>query len=244
MITKNEVKYIQSLAHQKKRNEERVFLAEGIKLVEDLVKYCPDNINTVYATENYAPQLQQLIADGPVHIITEDELARISQMQSPNQVLAVVRQFDFAEPLQDADEWLLVLDGIQDPGNMGTIIRLADWFGIKNILSSPDCVDVYNSKVVQASMGSIARVGVHCLDVCSWLKGYRHSIVGAQMRGTPLNAFSFPKAGILVIGSEGKGIRHEMSALLTDSITIPSFGQAESLNAGTATGIILWELRK
>jgi TrmH family RNA methyltransferase len=127
---------------------------------------------------------------------------------------------------------------------MGTIIRLADWFGIKHILCSKDCVDVYNPKVVQASMGSIARVAVHYVVLKDVISDYGLPLVGAIMTGESLQSFQFPDAGIIIIGNEGKGIRQEIGALLTNSITIPSFGGAESLNAATATSIILWELKR
>lgn len=243
MITKNEVKYIQSLAHQKNRNEAGVFLAEGVRLVEDLLKCIPDKFEVIYAVESCASQWSERAIAIPVKVISAEELARISQMQSPNQVLAVIRQFDFSLPKKDSSEWMLALDGIQDPGNMGTIIRLADWFGIKHVLCSKDCVDLYNPKVVQATMGSISRVSVHYVELKDVILSYKLPLIGAMMTGESLQSFQFPNAGIIVIGNEGRGIRHELANILTRSVTIPSFGGAESLNAGMATGIILWELK-
>ena len=244
MITKNEVKYIQSLAHQKSRNETSCFLAEGVRLVDDLLLQCTEQIEAIYCTDDYTNRLIAGDRDVPVKIISGEDLARISQMQTPNQVLAVVRQFDFKLPVKDTKEWMLALDGVQDPGNMGTIIRLADWFGIKHILCSKDCVDVYNPKVVQASMGSIARVAVHYVVLKDVISDYGLPLVGAIMTGESLQSFQFPDAGIIIIGNEGKGIRPEIGSLLTQSITIPSYGGAESLNAAMATGIILWELKR
>jgi TrmH family RNA methyltransferase len=244
MITKNEVKYIQSLAHQKSRNEASCFLAEGVRLVDELLIQCAEQIEVIYCTDDYTNRLIAGDRDVPVKIITGEELVRISQMQTPNQVLAVVRQFDFKLPVKGTKEWMLALDGVQDPGNMGTIIRLADWFGIKHILCSNDCVDVYNPKVVQSSMGSIARVAVHYVVLKDVIPNYGLPLVGAIMNGESLQSFQFPDAGIIIIGNEGKGIRPEIGPLLTKSITIPSYGGAESLNAAMATGIILWELRR
>jgi TrmH family RNA methyltransferase len=244
MITKSEVKYIQSLAHQKSRNEAGCFLAEGVRLIDDLLSFCPEKIKLIFCTEEYA---HKLIASGTniaYKVIADEALCRISQMQTPNQVIAVIEQFEFKMPEKDVKEWMLALDGIQDPGNMGTIIRLADWFGIKHILCSKDCVDLYNTKVVQASMGSVARVGCYYVPLNEALHEYDLPVIGATMTGKSLQSFHFPEAGILVIGNEGKGIRNDIAKELTQSLTIPSFGGAESLNAAMATGIILWELRR
>jgi TrmH family RNA methyltransferase len=243
MITKSEVKYIQSLAHQKSRNETQCFLAEGVRLVDDLLACCPEQIKVVFCKQEYVNRLLTFNTNISYKIITEEELCRISQMQQPNQVLAVIEQFHNKLPEKKQKEWILALDGIQDPGNMGTIIRLADWFGIKHIVCSKDCVDAYNPKVVQSSMGSIARVACHYVSLNEFLLQYDLPLIGATMTGEALQTFHFPKAGILIIGNEGKGIRQEITSVLTQSLTIPSFGGAESLNAAMATGIILWELR-
>ena len=127
---------------------------------------------------------------------------------------------------------------------MGTIIRLADWFGVQHILCTLDSADMYNPKVVQSSMGSIARVAVHAVDLREWLSHYPGSVIGTLLSGTPLQQFSFPGYGMIVIGREGSGIRDEIKSFIQQTVAIPSFGQAESLNAGVATGIVLWELMR
>jgi TrmH family RNA methyltransferase len=165
-------------------------------------------------------------------------------MQSPNQALAVLKQFIVPLPAYDTKEWMLLLDGIQDPGNMGTIIRNADWFGIRHVLCTPDCADKYNAKVVQASMGSLARVGVHTIDTAAWMRHYKGHIIGAVLEGESVQGLSFPSYGLMVIGREGSGIREEIRSCITKTVSIPSFGDAESLNAAVATGILLWEMRK
>jgi TrmH family RNA methyltransferase len=244
MITKNEVKYIQSLADQKSRNDTSCFLAEGVRLVDDLLVHCPEQIAEVFCTDDYINEQILLHPNISIKRITDLELARISQMQTPNQVLAVVRKFHFKLPERASKQWMLALDGIQDPGNMGTIIRLADWFGIRHIFCSKDCVAVYNPKVVQSTMGSIARVAVHYVNLKDIVADYRLPLIVATMTGTSLQSFQFPEGGMITIGNEGKGIRQEIENILSHRVTIPSFGGAESLNAAIATGIILWELRR
>ena len=244
MLSKNEVKYIQSLGHKKRRDEERLFLVEGSKMVAELVHDYPGAIVRLYATETFysncplAKNIQQH------HVVTEEELERISQLQTPNQALALLNYFPQKEWEASPSEWTLVLDAIRDPGNMGTIIRLADWFGIKHIVCSPDCADIYNPKVVQATMGSIMRVTIIEKELTTFLSNQQLPVVGAVLGGKELASFTFPGSGILVIGNEANGIREEVIPLLTDSLMIPRFGEAESLNAAIATSIFLWELKR
>jgi TrmH family RNA methyltransferase len=165
-------------------------------------------------------------------------------LSTPNQVLAVIRKYE--NNLYDVrvNGWVLALDGIQDPGNAGTIIRTADWFGIRHIVCSSDCVDLYNPKVVQSSMGSIARVYVQRTDLKQWLMNYKGEIYGAFMEGEKVSHHTLPADGVMVIGSEGSGIRDDIKKYINRHVTIPGYGQAESLNAAVATGILLWELKK
>lgn len=244
MISKNEVKYIQSLGHKKRRDEERLFLVEGSKMVAELVKDYPGAIVRLYATETFYSNCAPA-KNIPLHfVVTDEELARISQLQTPNQALALVHYFPQQEWEASLTEWTLVLDAIRDPGNMGTIIRLADWFGIKQIVCSPDCADIYNPKVVQATMGSIMRVTIIEKELTAFLSNQQLPVVGAVLGGKELASFQFPKAGILVIGNEANGIREEVIPLLTDALMIPRFGETESLNAAIATSIFLWELKR
>ncbi len=244
MLSKNEIKYIQSLGHKKRRDEERLFFVEGSKMVGELLVHYPSQIVRLYGTEIFFeqhPAAKQILQH---YIVSEDELARISQLQTPNQALALVHYFQTKEIELPATEWTLALDGIRDPGNMGTIIRLADWFGIRTIICSPDCADIYNPKVVQATMGSIMRVSVVEKELAAFLKDQQLPVVGAVLGGKELSSFEFPKAGILVIGNESNGIREDVTHLLTDKLMIPRFGEAESLNAAIATSIFLWELKR
>lgn len=244
MLSKNEIKYIQSLGHKKRRDEERLFLMEGNKMVAELLAHYPSQIVRLYATETFFEQHPAAKKIQQHHIISEEELGRISQLQTPNQALALVHYFPEAAIELPSTEWTLALDGIRDPGNMGTIIRLADWFGIGTIICSPDCADIYNPKVVQATMGSIMRVTVVEKELAVFLKDQQLPVVGAVLGGKELSSFEFPKAGILVIGNESNGIREEVISLLTEKLMIPRFGEAESLNAAIATSIFLWELKR
>jgi TrmH family RNA methyltransferase len=244
MISKNEVKYIQSLGHKKRRDEERLFLVEGSKIVGELAEHYPQQIIRLYATETFYsnnPAANQITQHS---IISDAELIRISQLQTPNQALAVVHYFPEKEWEPKAEGWSIALDGIRDPGNMGTIIRLADWFGINNIICSPDCADIYNPKVVQASMGSIMRVNLFEQELPAFLAAQSIPVVGAVLGGTELSSFKFPASGILVIGNESNGIRSDVLPLLSSKLMIPRFGEAESLNAAIATSIFLWELKR
>ena len=244
MLSKNEAKYIQSLGHKKRREEERLFLVEGNKMVAELVEHYPQQIVRLYATETFYSN-HVFAKQIPQHtVVTDDELTRISQLQTPNHALAVVHYFPEKEWEPSTDNWTLALDGIRDPGNMGTIIRLADWFGINSIICSPDCADIYNPKVVQATMGSIMRISVIEKELTSFLSEQKLPVVGAVLGGKELSSFEFPTAGILVIGNEANGIREDVQSLLTEKLTIPRFGEAESLNAAIATSIFLWELKR
>ncbi len=244
MLSKNEAKYIQSLGDKKRREEERLFLVEGSKMVAELVEHYPEQIVRLYATETFYTKTPQAKQIQEHHVITDDELGRISQLQTPNQAVAVLRYFPAKEWEQPTDNWTLVLDGIRDPGNMGTIIRLADWFGINNIICSPDCADIYNPKVVQATMGSIMRVNIFEKELTGFLATQSIPVVGAVLGGSQLSSFPFPTSGILVIGNESTGIREELIPLLNSKLSIPRFGEAESLNAAIATSIFLWELKR
>jgi TrmH family RNA methyltransferase len=236
MLSKKVLKDIQSLGLKKFREETGLFIAEGPKIVEELAQLVPERIEAIYATREWTPAspIQN------VHSIEEENLARISQLKTPNQVLAVLKQLDSKRPLTDG--WVLYLDTIQDPGNFGTIIRIADWFGIHHVVCSSGCADLYNPKVVQSTMASIARVNVFYDREENWLKEQQASIYAASLHGKPLAAFTNIEKGILIIGNESKGIREDFIELATNQITIPRKGAAESLNAAVATGILLSHL--
>jgi TrmH family RNA methyltransferase len=237
MPGKSKAKYIQSLGEKKFREKEGVFVAEGPKLVKELLK-AEFEVQEIYALKEWLVENRKFIKSGETIEISEAELKGISFMTTPQAVLALVKM-PAPTTFVTKGKIILALDAIQDPGNLGTIIRTADWFGVHHIICSKDSVDVFNPKVVQATMGSIARVNVIYADLYSWLKKEKNGrIYAAVLRGKDLRKIEI-KAGIILIGNESKGIRPELLDLANEKITIPGIGKAESLNAAVATGIIL-----
>lgn len=239
MLSKNELKYIQSLCHKKQRTAERLFIVEGVKLVQELIAEGYP-VKNIYATDQWVkPE-----GNYPFTSISEQELEKISSLQTPNQVLAIVQQPQLTDEPQWNHKLTLVLDGIQDPGNMGTIIRIADWFGVDQIIASEDTVELYNPKVIQSTMGSFMRVKVWYRDIVSLLNKQEVPIYGAVLDGQSMYEIQPPHTGILMIGNESKGIREDLQSLINHRITIPRTGQAESLNAAVALGILLSQFKK
>jgi RNA methyltransferase, TrmH family len=240
MLSKKEIKDIQSLSHKKFRDELNLFIAEGPKIVGELIELIPQQIEKVYAVKEWIESNQPLNKKLNVIEVNDVELERLSHLQTPNRVVAVISKLSFQKP--GASSFTLYLDAIQDPGNFGTILRIADWFAIKNIVCSTGCADLYNSKVVQSTMASIARVNVYYDEKEEWLQEQTVPMYAATLNGTSLNEVSKTEKGILIIGNESKGIRKEFLQHATEQITIPKKGNAESLNAAVATGIILSHL--
>lgn len=249
MLSKNQIKYIHSLRLGKFRDTNRMFIAEGVKLVEDLLQ-SHFSIHVIYGDPAWIETHQRLIA-GQQYVIqevTEDELKKISNLSTPNEVLAVVGYPDAEVPEQASfGNIILLLDRIQDPGNLGTIIRTADWFGIKHIFCSMDTVDVFNPKVVQATMGSICRVNVYYTDLKQLMAemGEDRQIYGTKADGENIYtaALEFPAA--IVIGNESKGISEEYALLIKHKLGIPSRSDgADSLNASVAVGIVCSEFSR
>ncbi len=242
MFTKTHAKYIQSLHHKKFRDEYGVFFAEGPKVVPELLQGKAFVCTQLLAT---APWLQQHNWVRQYQIdelleIKDFELEKISALSQPNQVLAVFEQLPVTQPpAAAAGQVTIVLDGLQDPGNLGTIIRTADWFGVPLIICSTDCADRYNPKVVQSTMGSLGRVQVVYTDAAGWLAQQQLTSYATTLQGTPLQELTPFKEGIIIIGNESKGIRAELMALAHQKITISKKGGAESLNAAVALGVVL-----
>ena len=235
-MTKNEIKYIQSLYHKKQRDEEQVFIAEGPKLAEELLNGQIE-VKHIYATEKWLAKNSSV--KEAVTGISMIELSRISQLQSPNEVLLIAKQkIQTHEPVLTG-KLTIALDGIQDPGNMGTIIRIANWFGVDQLICSSDCVDIYNYKVVQSTMGSILRVNCWYKDFEAWNLPGEIAVYGALLHGRNIYTAERVKEALLVIGNESKGIREPILSKITFPVTIPGTGKAESLNAAVATGIIV-----
>ena len=243
MLGRSKIKYIQSLGQKKFRELEETFIAEGPKIVEDLMESGTAIIKQLYALKEWIKENKKLLVNTTVVEITDAELKRISQLTTPNKVLAIVQQFEEDSAPVIKNKITLALDGIQDPGNMGTLIRIADWFGIKQIICSKESADIYNPKVVQASMGSIARVKILYTDLELWLADQEDvGIYATTLEGKSITAMKKITEGIIVIGNESKGINAAILKLATIKITIPKKGKAESLNAAVAAGIILSHL--
>lgn len=243
MLGRSKIKYIQSLGQKKFRELEGTFIAEGPKVVEDLMESGTAIIKQLYAVKEWIKENKKLLVNTTVVEITDAELERISQLTTPNKVFAIVQQFEEDSAPVIKNKITLALDGIQDPGNMGTLIRIADWFGIKQIICSKESADIYNPKVVQATMGSIARVKILYTDLELWLADQEDvGIYAATLEGKSITAMKKITEGIIVIGNESKGINAAILKLATIRITIPKKGKAESLNAAVAAGIILSHL--
>lgn len=246
MLSKAQIKLVQSLSLKKKRGELKLFVVEGKKQVAELLTGSYET-DSVFATQSWLDEYGQLAGTGTKIIpVTDEELKRISLQQAPQQVLALARiPGKFLEDPNARDRFSLphssltiLLDGIQDPGNLGTIVRIADWYGIRNIICSTDCVDVFNPKTIQATMGSFLRVDVWYADLAGFLSRAALPVYGALMSGTSLHGITFSRNGLLLIGNEGKGISEQLIPYITHPVTIPRFGGAESLNAGIATAVI------
>lgn len=247
MLSKNKIKFIKSLSIKKYRDESGCFLAEGNKLVTDILPY--------FECELLLAQTSWLAAQGDIKanellLVSEEELKKASLLQNPQQVLGVFKKPTYALRKEEIkDKLSLVLDGIQDPGNLGTIIRLADWFGIEHIICSPDTADVYNPKVVQATMGAIARVQIHYTGLIEFIGKMKEiPVYGTLLDGDNLYAQTLSKNGLIVMGNEGNGITEDMERLISHKLYIPNYPlerkTSESLNVAIATAIICAEFRR
>ena len=234
MITKNQIKLIKSLRLKKNRKQSGFFIAEGEKIVDELIESDLDLINIFSTSEKYK-NLKNHIS------INSTELKQMSNQRSPNNVLGIFKIPKDQEI--DFNANIVALEEINDPGNLGTIIRLCDWYGIKNIICSINSVDCYNPKVIQASMGSISRVNISYMDLEKLVADKNHKTVMADLKGEKLRNFNFSKNQIIFFGSESNGFSKKMSSKIENKITIEGLNNnVESLNLATSVGIILYEL--
>ena len=231
MLTKNQIKLIRSLSLKKNRQKHGLFIVEGEKLVNEVLS-SDWEVEGIYATKEWLGE--------NATIISNNDLTRISSLKTPNKVVAVVKIKKGS--LDITSNTVLALDGVKDPGNLGTIIRLADWFGVEDIICSDDCVDYLNPKVVQSSMGSFTRVNLHYTSLMDAFKKYSdYKLFMTVLNGTPLSEMTNTDKKIVVMGSESKGISNKILELTSDKITIPKSksSKAESLNVSVAAAIIL-----
>ncbi len=238
-LSKNKIKWIRSLHLKKNRDDLELFLVEGEKMVTEVLREFPEIIEEIYAT--YTIESTQF--KGVIELISDAELAQISTLKTPNKSLAILRKPVKVDP-NFLDGLILVLDGVQDPGNLGTILRTADWFGVKTIVCSEDTADIYNPKVIQASMGSMLRMNVKYTALDTFLSICQLPIYGALLEGENVYHTSLAKSAVLVMGNEGKGIRPNIQMYINSPIHIPGIGKAESLNVAVATGILLSEFTR
>ncbi|MGX1928992.1 TrmH family RNA methyltransferase [Flagellimonas sp. 2504JD4-2] len=238
MVTKNQIKLVKSLQQKKYRSQHKLFVVEGKKAVFELLDA---------GLESFQLFVEAKIEDGDFvgfDTISSAELKQMSSLSTPNGVLGVFHM-PVDQPIEDFD-WVVALDNVRDPGNLGTIIRLCDWFGIKHLVCALGTVDCYNPKVLQATMGSIARVNIVYTDLIAYLKETELPIYGAFMDGDTVHSAKLPKNGVLVMGNEANGISTAVESVISKRVAIPQFGKktAESLNVATATAILLNEIRR
>ena len=239
MITNAQIKFIKSLAQAKNRELHKLYVAEGEKLAIEWLQSSA-NVQMIIATSVWISKNQSIISkhsSAQVFEVDEQTLARMSQLQTPNHVLLVV-EYSSKMVIPKETGWIIALDTIQDPGNMGTILRIADWFGINTIICSPQCVDIYNHKVIQSGMGAHLRVAVEYKELDIFFKLNQLPVYAALLNGENLFQVKSKQAGIILIGNESKGIAPELLPFASHPVTIPRIGGAESLNAGVAAGII------
>ena len=244
MVSKNQKKLIRSLKQKKFRKQNGLFVAEGIKVINEF-------LNTDFKLQNLfvlnaEMQLFNHVDKEKLISVTSAELDQISFLTTPQKALAVFKipQLDFTNVEKGLQ---VVLDDIKDPGNLGTIIRLCDWFGVEKLICSTETVDCYNPKVVQATMGSLTRVNIIYTEIKEYIQNTKLPVFGAFMEGKTVYQFNLPKHALLVMGNEANGINAEIETLITEKISVPRFGQlqeTESLNVATATAILLSEFRR
>ena len=240
MVSKNQIKLITSLQQKKYRVANKLFFAEGVKVIQELLEsnFALEHLYTTQNDFEEVPNSKKTLIDG-------NDLKKISALSSPNSCLAV-----FKIPVEKKmieSGLILALDSIRDPGNLGTILRLCDWFGIHQLVCSKETVDIYNPKVVQATMGSIARVNVNYVDLNAFITETKLPVFGTFMDGNNIYKTTLPQEGVMIMGNEANGISSELEKLIQNRLTIPRFGEiqkTESLNVATATAIILSEFRR
>lgn len=240
MLSKNQLKYIQSLHQKKYRQQHGAFLVEGAKSVQEVLQ-SDFQTELLVATEEFYKENAHLTDNQrtPVEIASVADLQRAGTLESNNAALAVVRTKENRPLLAGPDEIVLILDDIRDPGNLGTILRIADWYGVRKVLCSETTADVYNPKVISASKGSFTRVNWWYGNIEQVLQNSTDAVYGAFLDGEDVHTLDFGVSGYLVMGNESNGIRPQTEQYVTKRVTIPRYGDAESLNVGIATAVLL-----
>lgn len=238
-LSKNHIKLITSLSQKKYRQKHKLFVAEGVKVVNELLNSSLQ-VKTIFCTDDFSVNEEINVVK-----VSESELKKISNLKTPNKVVGLF--YIPEQVLPSANTFTLALDDVNDPGNLGTIIRLCDWFGVEQLVCSKNTVDCYNEKVVQASMGSLTRISVKYVDLVTFLSKAELPVFTADMKGENIYNTNLPKEAILVMGNEANGISNAVRELISNQLTIPRFGkiqETESLNVATATAIMLSEFKR
>lgn len=245
MLSKARIKFIKSLQLKKYRKQEQCFTVLGEKSVLETLRSTLQ-VRELYATADFIERQKSTLDryQGDLIRVKESELALLGEYATNDAALAIVSIPDKAVFSVELDEFVIMLDDIRDPGNLGTIIRTADWYGITKIIASEETADVYNSKVIQASMGSFTRIQVLYTNLLEFLKENKLPVYGTFLNGENAHGFKFGKGGIVIVGNEANGISEEVKKFISHKITIPQFGKAESLNAAIATAVILDNIRR
>lgn len=245
MLSKSQISYIKSLHQKKYRKESGIFIIEGIKSIEEFIK-SSYIIHSIYYTNQFASLLPKNATKIKLFEVNNAELEKISTLQTPQGILALVyipvQQELLLKNLENC--FSLVLDDVQDPGNFGTIIRTADWFGIKNIICSENTVEAYNPKTVQSTMGSLCRVNIIYTNLNTFVTSANLPIFGALLNGNNIYDTNWGNEGLILLGNEGHGISDELIGKINTPVTIPRFGKAESLNVAVSAAIFCSELRR
>ncbi len=245
MLTKARTKFIKSLKLKKNRKQEGLFVVEGAKNILEVLD-SDFQVYSLYVTDNFY-QLNSDRLSGlnfELTIATGNQLAAAGSFKNNDQALALVKITNNQAIQADNNEFGLILDNINDPGNLGTIIRVCDWYGIRKIIVSEDTVDLYNPKVIAASMGSFTRLKIFYTDLIDFITSAAGPFIGTFMEGVNIHDFQFDRRGYIILGNESNGIRPEIEELVNSRLMIPSFGNAESLNVGVAAGILLDNLSR
>ena len=245
MLSKNQIKYINSLQQKKFRQEYQSFIVEGAKSVLELLR-SDFEIESLFVTNDFYKENESLLEKQPLRaeIVSQAELERIGSFSSNNAAVATVKTKPNQKLIAEDKEYVLMLDNIRDPGNLGTIIRVADWYGISKIVCSNETVDFYSPKVISSTMGSFTRVSIFYTNLVEFLTNNTSKVYGTFLDSENVHNIQFSESAYIVIGNEANGISAEVERLVTDKITIPRFGTAESLNAGIATAVICDNIRR
>lgn len=240
MLSKNQIKLITSLQQKKYRKQQQLFFAEGIKVIQELLN-SNFELEHLFVTDAFFSE----VSKSKISIVSDAELKKVSALSTPNNCLALFK-IPSEQPIRESG-LIIALDDIRDPGNLGTILRLCDWFGVVQVVCSAETVDIYNPKVVQATMGSITRVNVTYTDLKQFIQETKLPVFGTFMDGDNIYRTKLPTEGVIVMGNEANGISSEIEKFAKNRISIPRFGdlqRTESLNVATATAIILSEFKR